>query len=635
MSRASLSYPLLMLTAMAMLWPCSVCWSQATQTVEATESDSNSEETKQTPAVVPVFSLNQALLEAPVGDDPLFGSIGAESMKNLVSRLEKVAKDDEVAGVIVLLGNAQMGRGQLEELYTAFRQIRDAGKPVYAHADFLSFGRLALLSSASRISVSPTGHLFVTGLYGSQPHVRGLLNKIDVTPDYITCGEYKSAAEMFMREAPSPEAEEMYDWLFDSLFETTVGQIADGREVPTETVHGWLDQGICSAEKAVELKIIDAAETVDDLLHHVKQEHGEDLKLEKRYGKSKSSTADLSNPFAVFKIWADLLKGSSSADRSKKDAVAIVYVQGAIMPGRPTPSPFSLQGAAAYSDPIRKALNKAAENDSIKAVVLRIDSPGGSAVGSEIILQATKELAKKKPLIVSMGDVAGSGGYYVACGADTIIADASTVTASIGVVGGKLATDEMWDSIGVHWHSLERGKHAGMLYSGQPFTDEQREILQNWMDEVYEVFKGHVVRNRGDRLKKPIDEIAGGRVYSGRQALELGLIDRIGTLSDGIRLAAEKAGIKDYDVRVVPRPKSFVELLMSDLVGDDNDEGQIELAPTAAAGWKTTSVWHAAQPVLQKLQPYQAEAIQRILLQLEVLQREQVSLAMPEFAIQP
>ena len=623
-----------MLVALAMLWPCSACWPQSTTTVEATESNQNSEETKKTPAVVPVFSLNQALLEAPVGDDPLFGSIGAESMKDLVRRLEKVSKDDKVAGVIVLLGNAQMGTGQLEELYTAFRQIRDAGKPVYAHADFLSFGRLALLSSASRISVSPTGHLFVTGLYGSQPHVRGLLDKVHVAPDYITCGKYKSAAEMFMRDTPSPEAEEMYDWLFDSLFETTVGQIADGRNVSRETVHGWLDKGICSAEKAVEWKIIDAAETVDELLRHVKQEHGEDLKLEKRYGKSKSSTADLSNPFAVFKIWADLLKGSSSTDRSKKNAVAIVYVQGAILPGRPTPSPFSMQSSA-YSDPIRKALNKAAENEAIKAVVLRVNSPGGSAVGSEIILQATKQLAKKKPLIVSMGDVAGSGGYYVACGADTIMADASTITASIGVVGGKLATDEMWDSVGVHWHSLERGKHAGMLYSGQPFTDEQREILQNWMDEIYEVFKGHVVRNRGDRLKKPIDEIAGGRVFSGRQALELGLIDRIGTLSDAIRLAAEKAGIEDYDVRVVPRPKSFVELLMSDLVGDDADEGQIELASSVAADWKTASIWQAAQPILQKLQPHQAAAIQRILLQLEVLQREQVSLAMPEFVIQP
>lgn len=173
-----------------------------------------------------------------------------------------------------------------------------------------------------------------------------------------------------------------------------------------------------------------------------------------------------------------------------------------------------------------------------------------------------------------------------------------------------------------------------MLASGKPFSEEQREILQNWMDEVYEVFKGHVVRNRGDRLKKPIDEIAGGRVFTGRQALELGLVDQLGSLSDAIRLAADKAGLKEaeYDVRVVPRPKSFIELLMSDLAGEDSDEGQIQ---TALLGWRTKSLWQAAAPALHALQPQQAEAVRRIFVQLEVLQREQVSLAMPEIVIGP
>jgi protease-4 len=471
-------------------------------------------------------------------------------------------------------------------------------------------------------------------LYGSQLYVRGLLDKIHVTPDFMTCGAYKSAAETYMRSSPSPEAERMYDWMLDSLYETYVGLIAEGREVPRATVSDWVELGICSAEKAAEHKIIDAAETTEAFLNHIKQEHGEELKLDKRYGKSKGSTVDLSNPFAILKIWADLLKGASQAEKSKKDAVAIVYVEGAILPGRPIPSPFSM-GGAAYSDPIRKALDKAANDEAIKAVVLRVDSPGGSAVASEIILQATRRLAAKKPFVVSMGDVAGSGGYYVACGADTIVADASTVTASIGVVGGKFATDDMWESIGITWHSMPRGKHADMLYSGQPFTDEQREILQSWMDEVYEVFKGHVVRIRGDRLTKPIDEIAGGRVFTGRQALELGLVDRLGTLSDAIRLAADKAGLKDYDVRVVPRPKSFVELLMADLAGDDSEEGQIRSAIAAVAGSRSESLWRSVAPLLSKLQPQQAQAVQRALLQLEVMQREQVSLAMPEFVVVP
>ncbi len=569
-----------------------------------------------------------------MGDDPLFGSLGAESLKDLVARLEKARDDERVAGVVVLLGDMELGNGQLEELYTVLRQIRSAGKPVYAHADHLTFGRLALLSSASRISVSPTGELFITGLYGSQLYVRDLLDKVHITPDFLTCGAYKSAAEMYMRPSPSPEAERMYDWLFDSLFETYVGLIAEGREVPRETVLGWVDHGIYSAEKAVEQKVIDATETIDAMLDHVRQQHGSELKLDKRYGKAETSATDLSNPFAVFKIWGDLLKGASQTNKGKKPAVAIVYVEGAILPGQPTPSPFSLQSTA-YSDPIRKALDRAAGDESIKAVVLRVDSPGGSAVGSEIILQATRKLAAKKPFVVSMGNVAGSGGYYVACGADTIIADASTVTASIGVVGGKLATDPMWESFGVHWHPVQRGKHAGMLNSGEVFSDEERQILQGWMNEVYEVFKGHVVRNRGNRLTKPIDEIAGGRVYTGRQALELGLVDRLGTLSDAIRVAAEKAGVTDYDVRILPRPKSFIELLMADLVPDDADEGQIQTAPVAAAIWRTAAPWQAAAPLLETLQPHQGRALRRALLQLEILQREQVTLAMPEWVLGP
>ncbi|MGI9427234.1 MAG: S49 family peptidase, partial [Bythopirellula sp.] len=217
-------------------------------------------------AVIPVFSFDRPVLESPVVEDPFFGSLGAETLKSLVTRLEKARDDDDVKAVIVLLGPTQMGTGQLEELHRALRSVRDAGKPIYAHADSLSFGKLALVSSASRISVAPVGDLFINGLYGSQPHIRGMLDKIHVTPDFITCGDYKSAGEMFMRTEPSPEAERMYDWLFDSLFDTYVGLIADGREKTREEVRKWIDQGLFSAEKAAELGIIDAAEYRTDML---------------------------------------------------------------------------------------------------------------------------------------------------------------------------------------------------------------------------------------------------------------------------------------------------------------------------------------------------------------------------------
>lgn len=599
------------------------------KTTETKTAEANSKPAaKQTkPAVVPVFEFNNPLTEKPAMDDPLFGSVGAESLRSLVERLEKARDDDEVKAVLVLLGQTAMGTGQLEEVNHALRSIRDAGKPVYVHADSLSFGKLALVSAASRISVAPVGDLFITGMYGAQPHIRGLLDKIHVQPDFITCGAYKSAGEMFMRTEPSPEAERMYDWLFDSIFDTMVGLIADGREKTREEVRDWIDQGLFSAEKAAEMGIIDAAEYKADLVKLIKEKHGDDLKFNKKYGKDSGSKLDLSSPFAAFQIWAEILGGPKP--ESKKPAVAIVYVDGAIVPGKPQPSPFGTDGAA-YSDPIRRALDKAADDDSVKAVVLRVSSPGGSAVASEIILQATKRVAAKKPLIVSMGNVAGSGGYYVSCGAKTIYADAATITASIGVVAGKLATDEMWNSIGVNFHPIERGKNAGMLQSGLPFSDEQKENLQAWMNEVYEVFKGHVTAARGDRLAKPIDELAGGRVFTGRQALEYGLVDRIGTLDDAIEAAAKEANVEKYEIRTLPKPKNFIELLMSDLTGDGESDQQIHLGSGQLGTGPTAALWQAVSPLLQKLQPQQTSSLRNVMLQLGILQQENISLTMPE-----
>src|SRR5581483_1678878 len=211
----------------------------------------------------------------------------------------------------------------------------------------------------------------------------------------------------------------------------------------------------------------------------------------------------------------------------------------------------------------------ASRDDSIKAVVLRIDSPGGSATASEIILDATQRLKAKKPLVVSMGNVAGSGGYYVACGSDTIFADDSTITGSIGVVGGKFATTEMWKKIGVTWKPYQRGKNASMLSSAATFTPEQREKMQTWMNDIYGVFKGHVTAIRGSRLKKPIDDIAGGRVYTGKQALDLGLVDKLGTLQDAVAYAADQAKLTDYDLRTVPEPKNLLQQLVEQSAGGE------------------------------------------------------------------
>lgn len=580
--------------------------------------------------VVAVFSLDRPITEKPRAEDFPFGAQHAISLNTVITRMRQARDDKRVRAVVLLCRQPSLGLAQIEELAEAIAGLRKSGKEVYAHTDSLSMGNFAVLAGVTRLSVVPTGDVVVAGLYGEQLYLRGLLDKIGVQPDFLTCGAFKSAAEMFTRTGPSPEAEKMHSWLFDGLYDSYVTLIAEGRNVPTEKVRGWLDGALYTAESAKRAGMIDAVEYRQDFVAMLKKKYGEPLTFDKSYGKKKRDEVDFSSPFAMFKFWSDVFKRSKKK-KEEKGAIAIVHVDGPILPGKPQPSFFSSGDQVAYSTPIRKALDQVAEDESIRAVVLRVSSPGGSAVASETILNASKRVAAKKPLVVSMGNVAASGGYYVSCGAETIFADRGTITGSIGVVMGKLATRKMWERIGVAWKPIARGANAGLLRSSSPFTDKQRAMLQAWMDEVYGAFKGHVVAIRGKRLKKEIDEIAGGRVYTGCQALELGLVDKIGGLDAAVRYAAEKAGVEQYDVRVVPRPKNFMELLFSDLADGEKDDESLSLSAAGRGGGP--SLFAAALPLIEGIEPARAAAIRRALRELEALSHDRVLMIAPEIVL--
>ena len=419
----------------------------------------------------------------------------------------------------------------------------------------------------------------------------------------------------------------MTNWLLDSIFDTSIKLIARGRSVDTEKVRKWIDVGLYTSETAREAGLIDVVQQRQEFEAGVKQRFDGNVRFAYRYGEKARLKLDLSSPMGILSFYAELL-GAGKKAKSDKDSIAIVYVEGPIVLGSSESSILNPGGGAAASTPIRKALDKVAADHTIKAVVLRVNSPGGSATASEIILDATKRVKAKKPLVVSMGDVAGSGGYYVACGADTIFADESTITGSIGVVGGKFATTEMWNNVGITWKEYNRGANATLLSSARPFTPEQRKTLQGWMDEIYGVFKGHVTAIRGDRLKKPIDELAGGRVYTGRQALDLGLVDKIGTLEDAIKFVAAEAKIEKYEVRVVPEPKSLFERLLAEGNGDD-DETEL-ITGRVAASLQQPSLFSAALPYLRGLDPQRVQIIERRLRQLEIMRQEGVVLMTPE-----
>lgn len=563
---------------------------------------------------VAVIRLDRPISDKAMTDDPLLGTAAPESLREIVDRLHKAAADPKLAAVVVLWSDNGLGRGQAEELISAFDKVR-AQKPLYAHADSLQTSDYVVLSHVSRLSVAPTGDVWVTGLYAEQLYLRGLFDLLQIRPDFVTCGDYKSAAEQYMRSGPSPAAEEMYTWLFDGIFENMQARIAAGRNVEVTQVRDWIRQGMYSAEKALAAGLIDAVETREDLTAFIKQQHGAAVKLDRRYGQKTAPEIDLSSPFGALQLWAQILN-AGEPKRSTKDAIAIVHVDGAIMLGNEEASLLGLTEGS-FSEPIRKALDSVADDPRVRAVVLRVNSPGGSATASEIILQAALRVKARKPLIVSMGDVAASGGYYVACQADRIFANESTITGSIGVLGGKLATGPMFRRVGVNFQPIQRGEKAGMLGSGGTFTDAERADLQAWMDEIYTVFKQHVVSGREGKLAKPIDDLAGGRVYTGKQALGIGLVDEIGSLDTAIRYAAQKANLTDYEIRVVPRPTNFLEQLLGDVSPNrKKDEPRLGLLPAFA-------------PHLEGLDPFHMGMIREAVLQLELLRREQVLMALP------
>ncbi len=575
------------------------------------------------PSLVAHFHLHGVLTESPVADP--FGLMGGQvtSLKDLVRRMDKASTDSRVKAVVLTFDRMYFGFGQLEEMRRSIQRVKDAGKKVYVHAGGMTTFTYGLLCAGDWLSVAPQSSLWLTGFYAQSLHVKGLLDKIGVEADFMHMGPYKSAAEMLTRSSPSEPADENLNWLLDGWYDCLVGMIAQSRDKTPEQVRDLIDRGSYLAEQALEEGLIDAVETQEEFLARVREDIEGPIRVDNRYAQDGGLQINFANPLAFFSILAELFKTSEA---SQKDSVAIIYVEGVILPGYSRPTLFG-QGAA-YSGDIRKAIETAAKDASVKAVVMRVDSPGGSAEASEVILNATRQFQGKKPFIVSMGDVAGSGGYYISCAADAIFADEATITASIGVVGGKLVTKGLWDKLGINWVGYKRGANADIFTGNRPFDDAQRQLLEDYMGQVYETFKGHVVQGRGDRLRKPLEEIAGGRVYTGKQALDLGLVDHIGGLEQAIEHAVAKASLQDYAVRIIPEPKDFFTQLIEEFSGKGAKPSDITMpdATSVLAGGPTLA---PLLELLRETEPRQARALWRALQRIELIRQEGVILMMP------
>ncbi len=488
-------------------------------------------------------------------------------LREMVNRLERAAKDEEIAGVVLDIRNPGIGRAKVDELRAAITRFRTSGKKVYAQIETGMPADYLVACACNEIVMPESGMLLLPGIHAEATFYKGLLGKIGVEADFIHMGAYKGAAEPLTRDKFSEPVRENMTSLIDSLYDEMVSTIVKDRPLSIAQAKAAIDTGLLTAKKAKEMGLIDRVAYFDSLRDDLAKSYkAEPLVYVKNYGQKKVDT-DFSGPMGLVKLMQVMMGGSSSTKSARGKKIAVVYAVGPIMTGKSESDPFG--GEVMGSTTIVEALREANDDKQVVAIVLRIDSPGGSALASDLIWHETQVI--KKPIIASMSDVAASGGYYIAMGTDKIIASPGTITGSIGVVGGKLAIRGLYEKIGITTETIERGRNSGIFGSSGKFTESQRAVITSMMEDTYGQFTTKAAEGR----KMPVDklrELAGGRVYTGRQALENGLVDQLGTLQDAIAEAKQMAGIdKDVDVKleVLPEPTNFFESLFGDLDAEE------------------------------------------------------------------
>lgn len=568
--------------------------------------------------------LRGELVEAPPEFElDLFGGEKQQSLFDLVRTLRKARTDDEVRALIVDLDEAKPGISQIEELRAQFAALRAADKDVWVYTAEPTLGTLYLASAASKVVIMPRGEDLVIGMYASPMYFKGLLDKIGASADVVHCGEYKAAGEPFSRTGPSKEAESDINKIMDGIFDGIVSGIARSRKLTPQQVRDFIDSGPHSAQEMLDAGMVDELKYRQDFLKSVRKKFGRDAKIVHDYGAKKGPEIDFKDPFAFFKLFGEIAQAGKK--KTDENLIAVVYVDAAIVTGSSANGFSSFSG----SDTVRKAIDDAAKDENVRALVLRVDSPGGSAVASEIIAESAKRCKGQKPFIVSMGDVAASGGYYVSCLADRIFAQPGTITGSIGVIGVKIVTKGTWDKLGISFHEYQRGKAADMLSGLKPWTGDNRERITKMMNRVYGEFKGRVEEGRGKKLSKEIEALAGGRIYTGEQARAAGLIDEIGGFDDAIRYAADQAGVSKYELKIFPEQKNIMDMLAESLGMREKDEDDLSIRRSPEVALAQLPMVQAAIASLAAIDPAGAVELRHQLSTLQALSRDRVLMVAP------
>ena len=503
-------------------------------------------------------------LPESAGQVSLFGDLGID-LRKTIARLDKAADDKTIAAIVLEIGNASLSRGKVNELRDSIARIRKGGKKIYAQLESAEGSQLLLASACDEIVIPEAGVVLIPGVQLEIAYYKDLLEKVGIEADMLHVGESKGAAEPLMRRNMSEPVRKNLTALVDDLYDQMLTTLAADRDLQIEEVRKVVNQGLLTATQAKEAGLVDHVAYFDEFRAHLTKEYqAEKLVYVVNYGKQDIDT-DFSGPMGMMKLFQSILGASTSGDDVSGPKIALVYAVGPIMSGE---SQSGLGGEAMGSETIVEALHKANDDKDVKAIVLRIDSPGGSALASDMIWRATQAI--EKPIIASMGDVAASGGYYIAMGTDKIFAEPGTITGSIGVVGGKLAMNGLYKKIGISTDAIRRGDNSNMFSLTEKFSEGERKVVESMMQDIYRLFTTKAAAGRKMDLAK-LEALASGQVYTGRIAKRKGLIDEVGTLKDAFQVAKVAGGLdpeKKYQLLVLPEPVNPLE----ELFGADLDK---------------------------------------------------------------
>lgn len=461
---------------------------------------------------------------------------------DLVDLFRTAARDRRVEAIVARLRPSDLGWARLQELRDAMREFTEAGKILACHADSIDTPGYYLASGCGMLAMTPSGVFSVPGVAIQIEFYKGTLSRLGIEADVEHVGAYKTASEPLTRQGLSGPARQQLESMLDAVYATLTGDIARDRDLDPAALEALLDRGLLTPQQAEKAGFVDELAYYDEVLEGVRAEVGEKAhEIEE----------------------GEYLEQVRAARRAGRDRIAVIYACGMIVSGESEDN--AVVGPILGSETVIEAMKNARENRSVRAVVLRIDSPGGSAAASDAIWRETRRLRERKPVVVSMGDVAASGGYWIAAGVDAIVAEPLTLTGSIGVVGGKFYLKPFYDWIGVSKEILKRGRNADLYTDYSRFTDEQRLMVRDSMLALYREFLARASEGRG-KSPEEIDRLGQGRVWTGQQALENGLVDELGGLADAVARARTLARIpagRPVGIEIYPKPRGFLDTLTS------------------------------------------------------------------------